>query len=169
MTKFGQKSNVSDEDFMIHVLNNFPKEYDMILNGLENCLMATGENALTIDSIREKLNHSYEKIKSKKEEKNKKEKALNAYNKQYKQRCRRCEKYGHKHDDWICPENKNEKKENEKKVEHKHRKFEQICYHCGQKGHMSKDCQAWRNGHYKKLKNQKEPLTVMEMSWCCVL
>ena len=40
MNEFKQKGNVSDEDFMIHVLNNLPKEYDVILNGLENYLMA---------------------------------------------------------------------------------------------------------------------------------
>ena len=45
------------KDFMIHVLNNLPKEYDVILNGLENRLMATGDDALTIDSISKKLNH----------------------------------------------------------------------------------------------------------------
>ena len=78
MTKFRQKGNVSDEDFMIHVLNNLPEEYYVILDGFENHLMATGENALTIDSIHEKLNHRYKKIKSKKEEKNEKEKTLNA-------------------------------------------------------------------------------------------
>ena len=39
MTKFGQKGNVSDKDFMIHVLDNLPEEYDMILDGLENGLM----------------------------------------------------------------------------------------------------------------------------------
>ena len=69
MNEFGQKGSVSDEDFMIHVLNNLPNEYDVILDGLENRLMATGENALTINSIHEKLNHRYEKIKCKKEEK----------------------------------------------------------------------------------------------------
>ena len=85
MNEFGQKPSVSDKDFMIHILNNLPKEYDVILDGLENHLTATGENALGIDTIREKLNHRYEKIKAKKEEKHEKEKALNAYNKQYKQ------------------------------------------------------------------------------------
>ena len=63
MTAFGQKGNVSDEDFMIHVLNNLPEEYDVILDGLENRLTATGENALTIDLIRKKLNQRYEKEK----------------------------------------------------------------------------------------------------------
>ena len=63
MNEFRQKGNVSDEDFMIYLLNNLSKEYDVILNGLENCLMATGENALTIDSIHEKLNHRYKNQK----------------------------------------------------------------------------------------------------------
>ena len=71
---------------MIHVLNNLLKEYDVIFDGLENCLTATRENILTIDSICEKMNHSYEKIKSKKDEENEKEKALNVYNKQCKQK-----------------------------------------------------------------------------------
>ena len=87
MTDFGQKGSVSDKDFMIQVLNNLPEEYSVILDRLENCLIATGENALNIDSIREKLNDRYEKIKTKKEEKHEKEKALNVYNKQYKQQC----------------------------------------------------------------------------------
>ena len=70
MTEFRQKGNLSDNDFIIHVLNNLPKEYDVILDGLENCLMAIGENALTLDSIHEKLNHRYEKFKRKEEEQN---------------------------------------------------------------------------------------------------
>ena len=59
---------------MIHVLNNLPKEYDVILDGLGNCLMTTGENALTIDLIHEKLNHRYKnsKVKKKKRMKEKK-------------------------------------------------------------------------------------------------
>ena len=74
MNEFGQKDSVSDEDFRIHVLNNLPKEYDVILNGLENHLMATGDDVLTIDSIRKQLNHRYEKlnVKKKKTLKNKK-------------------------------------------------------------------------------------------------
>ena len=120
--------------------------------------MATRENALTIDSIHDKLNHRYEKIKIKKEEKIEKEKALNVYNKQYKQRCRRCEKYDHKPGDRRCPKNKNEKEENEKKVKQKNRKFEEICYHCEQKGHISRDCQAWKNGHYKKFEKAERAI-----------
>ena len=65
----GQKGNVSDKDFMIHILNNLPKEYHVILDGLENHLTATRDNALTIDLICKKLNHRYKKIIAKKEEK----------------------------------------------------------------------------------------------------
>ena len=57
MNKFGQKGNKTDEDLMIHILNNLPKEYNVILDGLDNCLMATGDNAHTIDMICEKSNH----------------------------------------------------------------------------------------------------------------
>ena len=61
MNEFRQKGSVSDEDFMIHVLNNFPKDYDVILNGLEICLTVTENDALTIDVICKKLNHWYKK------------------------------------------------------------------------------------------------------------
>ena len=69
MNEFKLKSNVSDEDFMIHILKNLPKEYNVILNRLENCLMATRDNVLTIDAISKKLNHWYKIIKSKKKKK----------------------------------------------------------------------------------------------------
>ena len=49
MNEFGQKRNVSDEDFMIHILNNLPKEDDVILDGLENHLTTPGDDALTIN------------------------------------------------------------------------------------------------------------------------
>ena len=61
-------------------LNNLSEEYDVILNGLGNHLMATGDDALTIDSICEKLNHRYEKIKSKKEEKSEKKHLVHIIN-----------------------------------------------------------------------------------------
>ena len=64
---------------MIHILNNFSKEYHVFLDGLENHLMATGNNALTIDSICIKLELRCNKIENKKKEKSKKEKAFGSY------------------------------------------------------------------------------------------
>ena len=43
MNEFGQKGYVSGKDFMIHILNNFPKKCDAILDGLENCITTTGD------------------------------------------------------------------------------------------------------------------------------
>ena len=69
-----------DKDFRIHVLNNLPKDYNVILNGLENHLMVMGDDMLTINMICEKLNYQYKKIKNKKEQKVEKEKASGANN-----------------------------------------------------------------------------------------
>ena len=63
MNNFRQKGSITEEDFMIHIFNNFPKDYNVILDELESCLMAAGENMLTIDVIHEKLNHRKSKKK----------------------------------------------------------------------------------------------------------
>ena len=65
MNEFRLKGHISDEDFMIHFLNNLSKEYDLIFNGLENYLMVSGDNVLTIDVICKKLNYWYKKLKTK--------------------------------------------------------------------------------------------------------
>ena len=119
------------------------KDYNVILDWLENFLKATGDNVLIIDMIHKKLNHWYKKIKSKKEEKTKKEKAFGAYNKQYKQRYHKCCKHHNKPGDYKCPKMKNEKNERCKKTEKnedENKKFDGVCHHCRRKGHMSRDC-----------------------------
>ena len=50
--EFGQKGSITYKDFIIHVLNNLPEEYDLILDVLKNCLMESGHNALTNEVIR---------------------------------------------------------------------------------------------------------------------
>ena len=55
--------DVSDKDFNIHVLNDLPKEYDVILDLIENLLTLSGINTLTTEVIKEKLNDRYKKIK----------------------------------------------------------------------------------------------------------
>ena len=44
MNEFDLKNIVTDKDFMIHVLNNMPEEYYVMLDGLENCLMTSQDN-----------------------------------------------------------------------------------------------------------------------------
>ena len=53
MNDFSQKISVSDEDFMTYIRNNLLKEYGVILDRLEYCLIANGHSALTIDTIPE--------------------------------------------------------------------------------------------------------------------
>jgi len=42
--------DISDEDFMIHILNNLPSEYEVQISKLEDCLGST-MNALTIKDL----------------------------------------------------------------------------------------------------------------------
>ena len=104
------KRQYQSQGFNVHILNNLPKDYDLILDGLENCLRVTRDDALTIDVIREKWNHRCKQVKNKKEEKVKRGKSLGAYNTQYKQWCRKCDNCSHKPGDKRYPENKNEKR-----------------------------------------------------------
>ena len=71
MSKFRLKVIISDEDFIVHILNNLPKEYDVILDGLKNRLTVSGNDVFIIDIICKKLNHHYKKIKKKKNQKRK--------------------------------------------------------------------------------------------------
>ena len=72
MSKFGFKDNITDEDFIIHMINSLPKEYNVILNGIENCLSSSRDNALAIEVTCDKLNHRYKKIKNKNDRKSEK-------------------------------------------------------------------------------------------------
>ena len=89
------------KDFVIHIQNILPKDFDVIQDGLENHVMATWDNMEKFKSLVWK--------NKKKEEKVEKGKFLGTYNKQYKQQYRKCGNYGHKPGDKKCPENKYEK------------------------------------------------------------
>ena len=58
---------VEDKYMIIHVLNNLPKEYDNLVDNLEERIDAQ-ENPLTVDNLREKLQSKYEKIRLKMKE-----------------------------------------------------------------------------------------------------
>ncbi len=97
---------MSDMEFMIHVLNNLPEEYDVVMDSLKNRLVSTGEDRLTLESLREKLNSRFERIISKEREKDHNEKALAAgFIVQFKETCCKCGEYEHKSDSQKFPEN----------------------------------------------------------------
>ncbi len=106
MDDIGLVGRMSDMEFMIHVLNNLPEEYDVVLYSLETRLVSTGEDRLTLESLREKLNSRFERIISKEREKDCNERALAAgFNVQFKGTCRKCGENGHKSDSLKCPKN----------------------------------------------------------------
>ena len=69
MEEIGILGKLLDDDFMIHVLNNLPKEYDVVVDNLESKLCDEGNSKLTIEQIREKLNGWYKKFKTRNFEK----------------------------------------------------------------------------------------------------
>lgn len=130
------KTDMSDQDFIIHILNNLPEKYDVVLDNLENKLMTDDKNnLLTIEEVREKLSGRYQRVNQKiQDDVHDREKALAAYEKykkQFKGLCTRCGEYGHKNSD--CPENLDEAKE---KI------FGGKCYHCGKRGHRLAECKT---------------------------
>ena len=50
---------ISDEDLMIHILNNVPEEYNNLVEMLEDQLGNT-TNPLTLEHLRERLRAKYE-------------------------------------------------------------------------------------------------------------
>ena len=54
---------ISDQDVLLHTLNNLQKDYDVVLNGLESQLDETGDKALTLEMVRDKLSEQYAWIK----------------------------------------------------------------------------------------------------------
>ena len=122
---------ISDKEFMVKILNNLPSEYDTILDGLENRLTLdpSDSNALTIESIREKLSNRYERIadRDRSELYESEERGLAAYGKQFKGTCNRCGKYGHKGMD--CTNNNDSEGNNSRG-----------CFFCGMSNHSVYDC-----------------------------
>ena len=133
---FGLKGSISNEHFMIHDLKNLPMEYDVILDGLDNHLTSSCNDAFMIEIvIMNKLRLKTKKRKKKKMPwepigKNTKAGAISVANMAIN----------------ILTENVliiktkekngNEKKESKSKKE----KFNCVCFHCGKKEHRIKNC-----------------------------
>ena len=101
------KMAISDQDFLLHIFNNFPKEYDVILDGLESRLGETSDKAPTLETIGEKLSERYARIKKEVDNDDndgrEHERALSAkdwHPPQFKGTCHKCGKYGHKGSDF---------------------------------------------------------------------
>ena len=49
------KATISDDDLIIHILNNLPTEYNTIVEKLEDAISSTGDDKLTLERVRDKL------------------------------------------------------------------------------------------------------------------
>ena len=54
MDKFILDGSINDKDFLIHILNNLPKEYNVFFGCAGESCHKSGNDALTIEVIREK-------------------------------------------------------------------------------------------------------------------
>ena len=65
--KISVSTKMSDEDFMIHVLSNLTKEYDVVLDVMERRLMLKVDrpNKLTIEDVQDKLSERFDEIREK--------------------------------------------------------------------------------------------------------
>ena len=90
-------SNMTDEQFLIQVLNSLTSDYELQMTLMEKRI-GNKENPLTIDELKEDLNLRYERLSSKSESTRNddygEEKAL--FVTQFKGKCRNCGKLGHK-------------------------------------------------------------------------
>lgn len=145
---------MADIDFMIHILNNLPEEYDVVLDGMESRLMLDDSNPskLTIEDIRDKLNNRFERIDERSEQEEREVALAGYYGKAFKGLCNKCGKYGHK-----ASECRSDKTDNGKSVHNgQNGKSNIICYHCGKPGHVRNQCPSRIAGEKAELAREYE-------------
>ena len=131
-----QGSVTTDKEFMMHVLNNLPKEYETQQSMLEKRLKDV-EDPLAIEEIRTDLNLCYQRLTQRKvadDDKDDEENAL--FGGGLKGTCHGCGKVGHKRSD--CPENDQSNKSGARRG-FKNRSNKK-CIHCGKVGHKPENC-----------------------------
>ena len=93
---------MEEVDFMVHILNNLPKDYEVSQTKLEDRL-TDDIDPLSVEEIRTELNLKFQRMNLKKsveDDEDEEETALFAGN--FKGTCNGCGKMGHKKRD--CPE-----------------------------------------------------------------
>jgi hypothetical protein len=88
---------MTDDQFILHVMNNLTKDYEMQILKMEDKI-GDESNTLTIEDLRDELNLCFERLNTKDDsdnEEDEEEKALFGGG-QFKGCCNNCGKYGHK-------------------------------------------------------------------------
>jgi Reverse transcriptase (RNA-dependent DNA polymerase)/gag-polypeptide of LTR copia-type len=145
---------ITEEDMMIHIINNLPQEYDAITDQLEVELDSKKGYQLSVPKIKERLRNKFNKMKKRigKEpnkdhdyDEEKEERALTMKAK-FKGQCTHFGKWGHKSSD--CRDKKKNEEANFVQNEKGHstqntdesRKFIGECFYCHKMGHRMADC-----------------------------
>jgi Zinc knuckle len=120
-------SNMTDEQFLVQVLNSLTGNYKLQMTLMEKHI-GNKENPLTIDELKEDLNLRYERLSSKSESTRNvdygKEKALLVT--QFKGKCQNCGKLGHK-----SAQCKSKAVQEDKEI---------MCNYCKKSGHLKTQC-----------------------------
>lgn len=137
-------SSMTDEQFMVYVVNNLTKDYEVSVD-LMGRRIGASKNPLTVEELREELNLRYERIGSNKNDDDDEEHALYAGNK-YKGKCNHCGKQGHKSDScWEKdpskrPANRNGRSSGRNNSNKGTTRFAGKCNYCQIPGHKEIDC-----------------------------
>jgi Zinc knuckle len=120
-------SNMTDEQFLIQVLNSLTGDYKLQMTLMERHI-GIKENLLSIDELEKDLNMRYKRLSSKSESTRNdnygEEKAL--FVMQFKGKCRNCGKLGHK-----SAQCKSKAVQKDKEI---------ICNYCKKSGHLKSQC-----------------------------
>ena len=148
-------SDITDEDFIVHVLNGLPPEYEVQVSKLEECFGSTS-NLLTIQDMRNKLNLKYARLKRQTAEQAETDQALVAF-RRFKGKCTNCGKFGHKSTECRLKV-KNSKQEGSDsegdKLKKATNKSKVKCFSCGEMGHYRSKCP--KNKSKKETAKQSE-------------
>ena len=132
-------SSISDNQFMIHILNNMTSDYDLQLAMMEKRINDK-MNPLTIDEIRADLNLRFERLNMELSDDNENEgvEDLALFGGQFKGKCRNCGAIGHKAQD--C---KNKTQQNG--TNHGNSQNGAYCTYCRRSGHLKRNCFKLKN------------------------
>ena len=159
------KPHIDDTDMMLHIINNLPDEYEVIIDRVTKEL---SNKTLTLESLQEDLQEKFERMKTKKS--GSQETAL--YSKQVKTRCHGCGKIGHRKEDcWELESNKEKRPKNWRSNEknesgNKHNKNPNIvCWKCNKKGHIQANCPENKEQESGMMASQEEEASEIEVSF----
>ena len=117
-------SSMTDDQFMIQVLNSLTGDYELQILLLEKRI-GNIENPLSIEELKEELSLRFERLSTKQNEDSGEENAL--FTTQFKGKCRNCGKLGHKAAQCKLKPGKQEKND-------------VFCSYCKRPGHVKANC-----------------------------